>query len=310
MLARICSVLYFSFFLFMPVWTTLETTKPVPDRVTTTGGMGVFGSLGVLILILTLAIIPLKAVAADAAFDCGLIPCEEVDFDLTDTDSLQRGSALFVNYCMGCHSAKYMRWGRLADDLGIPESIAKEHLVLGNETKFGALMNISMTEGYSKKVFGGAPPDLTLAARARSPEWLYTYLNSFYLDPSRPYGVNNLVFKDVGMPHVLLGLQGDQLCRPAIAIAANGGVKRDENGEPLESSYSDCGRVVAGEAEGSLNPEEYQEAMYDLVNFMTYMAEPSAVKRERMGISVLLFITVFFVFAFLLNREYWKDIDH
>ncbi|MDG2035253.1 MAG: cytochrome c1 [Pseudomonadales bacterium] len=211
---------------------------------------------------------------------------------------------------MGCHSAKYMRWGRLADDLGIPESIAKEHLILGSETKFGALMNISMTEDYSKKVFGGAPPDLTLAARARSPEWLYTYLTSFYTDSSRPYGVNNLVFKDVGMPHVLLGLQGEQVCRPAIAIAANGGIKRDESGEPLEDSRSDCGRVVAGEAEGSLNPEEYQAAMYDLVNFMTYMAEPAAAKRERMGISVLLFIAVFFVFAFLLNREYWKDIDH
>ena len=310
MLARICSVLYFAFFLLMPVWTTLETTKPVPDRVTTTGGMGVFGSLGVLILILALAIIPLKAVAAESAYDCGQIPCAELDLDLSDTDSLQRGSALFVNYCMGCHSAKYMRWGRLADDLGIPESIAKEHLILGSDTKFGSLMNISMTEDYSKKVFGGAPPDLTLAARARSPEWLYTYLNSFYLDPSRPYGVNNLVFKDVGMPHVLLGLQGDRLCRPAIAIAANGGIKRDENGEPLEDPSSDCGRVVAGEAEGSLNPEEYQAAMYDLVNFMTYMAEPAAVKRERMGISVLLFITVFFVFAFLLNREYWKDINH
>lgn len=311
MLARVCSIIYFGFFLLMPVWTSIETTKPVPDRVTTDGGMGVFAALAVFVLIFALAIIPLKAVAAEAAFDCGKIPCAEMDVDLYDTESMQRGSALFVNYCMGCHSAKYMRWGRLADDLGIPESIAKKHLVLGDETNFGSLMNISMPESYSKKVFGSAPPDLTLVARARSPEWLYTYLTSFYMDPSRPYGVNNLVFKDVGMPHVLLDLQGEQNCRPAIAHAANGGVKRDSNGEPIEDdSHGACGRVVAGEREGSLDPEQYQAAMYDLVNFMAYMAEPVAAKRERMGVNVLLFIAVFFVFTYLLNREYWKDVDH
>ena len=152
---------------------------------------------------------------------------------------------------------------------------------------------------------------MTLVARVRSPEWLYTYLTSFYIDPSRPYGVNNLVFKDVGMPHVLLDLQGETICRPPIAIAANGGIKRDDNGQPLEdSSKGDCGRVVTGNVPGSMDPQEYEAAMYDLVSFMTYMAEPSAAKRERMGVSVLLFIAVFFVFAFLLNREYWKDVDH
>ena len=101
---------------------------------------------------------------------------------------------------MGCHSAKYMRWGRLSDDLGIPEDLAHEHLILGENTKFGALMEIAMTENYGKQAFGVSPPDLTLVARSRSPEWLYTYLTTFYVDPDRPYGVNNLVFKDVGMP--------------------------------------------------------------------------------------------------------------
>ena len=113
------------------------------------------------------------------------------------------------------------------------------------------------------------------------------------------------------MPHVLLDLQGETVCRPPIAIAANGGIKRDGNGRPLEdTSKGDCGRVVAGDVPGSMAPQEYEAAMFDLVNFMTYMAEPSAAKRERMGVSVLLFIAVFFVFAFLLNREYWKDVDH
>ena len=311
LLAQVCSVIYFAFFLLMPVWTSMEKTKPVPDRVTTDGGMGTFKALGVFALIIALAVIPLKVVGAESAFDCGQIPCEDIEVDLYDNESMQRGSALFVNYCMCCHSAKYMRWGRLADDLGISEDLAKEHLILGQNTQFGALMNISMPEDYAKKVFGAPPPDLTLVARSRSPEWLYTYLTSFYLDPSRPYGVNNLVFKDVGMPHVLLGLQGETVCRPPIAIAANGGIKRDANGEPLEdNSYSDCGRVVVGDVEGSMSPEEYQDAMYDLVNFMTYMAEPIAAKRKQIGINVLLFIAVFFVFAYLLNREYWKDVDH
>lgn len=311
LLARICSVIYFGFFLLMPIWTSMESTKTVPERVTMNGGMNVFAAFGVLILILALAIIPLKAVASESSHECGRIACEHIDVDLHDNESMQRGSALFVNYCMGCHAASYMRWGRLAEDLGISEELAKQNLILGEETKTGALMKIAMPESYAKKVFGAPPPDLTLVARARSPQWLYTYLTSFYKDPSRPYGVNNLVFKDVGMPHVLLGLQGEQLCRPPIAVAANGGVKRDMNGHLLEdTSHGNCGRVVAGETQGSMNPEEYKAAMADLVNFMTYMAEPSAVKRERMGVYVLLFIAVFFVFAYLLNREYWKDVEH
>ncbi|MBT8149482.1 MAG: cytochrome b N-terminal domain-containing protein, partial [Gammaproteobacteria bacterium] len=311
LLARVCTVIYFGYFLLMPFYTAMESTKPVPERVTTSGGMGFFGSMGVLALILALSIIPLKVVAAESAYDCGAIPCAEIDVDLHDAESMQRGAATFVNYCMGCHSAKYMRWGRLAADLGIPEELAKEHLVLGSETKIGALMAISMPESYSKKVLGAAPPDLTLVARARSPEWLYTYLTTFYKDDSRPYGVNNLVFKDVGMPHVLLGLQGEQHCRPPIAIAANGGIKRDERGEPLEDpSHGDCGRVVPGDSAGSLSADEYNAAMHDLVSFLTYMAEPIAAKRERMGVYVLLFIAIFFVFAYLLNREYWKDVDH
>jgi ubiquinol-cytochrome c reductase cytochrome b subunit len=264
-----------------------------------------------LALILALSIIPLKVVAAESAFDCGAIPCADIDIDLQDNDAMQRGAATFVNYCMGCHSAQYMRWGRLATDLGIPEGLASEHLVLGRDTKIGQLMKISMPESYAKKVFGAAPPDLTLAARSRSPEWLYTYLTSFYIDESRPYGVNNLVFKDVGMPHVLLGLQGEQHCRPPIALAANGGIKRDAAGNPLEdASHGNCGRVVAGSAVGSLSAEEYNTEIQNLVTFMTYMAEPAAVKRERIGVYVLLFIAVFFFLAYLLNREYWKDVDH
>jgi len=240
----------------------------------------------------------------------GNVHLDHIEIDHRNKASLQRGAQSFVNYCMGCHSAKHARYERMADDLEIPHDLMVENLIFGDE-KIGSLMDISMPSKLSKKWFGATPPDLTLIARSRGSDWLYTYMRTFYVDPSRPWGVNNTVFKDVGMPHVLLGLQGEQHCRPPVAIAANGGIKRDVNGELLEdTSHGDCGRVVPGEVEGSMNTEEYQAAMYDLVNFMTYMAEPVAAKRERIGIYVLLFIAVFFVFTYLLNREYWKDVDH
>ena len=168
---------------------------------------------------------------------------------------------------------------------------------------------MSEPERYAKDAFGALPPDLTMVARVRSPEWLYTYLKTFYVDSSRPYGVNNLVFKDVGMPHVLMDLQGEQECHPAWAVAANGGVKRDIiTGENREDEHSECGRVEVIDGTGSMSEEEYDQAMVDLTNFLTYSADPVVVKRERIGGYVLLFISVFFVFAYLLNREYWKDV--
>ena len=143
-------------------------------------------------------------------------------------------------------------------------------------------------------------------SRARQPEWLYTYLRTFYRDDTRPYGVNNKVFKDVGMPHALLELQGMQECAMGPAKAANGGVKRD----PLTGAdilEEPCGQLVVTE-EGSMTPEEFDGAMYDLVNFLAYTAEPIAAERQRIGLFVLLFIAIFTVFAWLLNREYWKDV--
>ena len=309
LLAQICAVIYFSFFIFMPFWTAMEKTKPVPDRVTTDGGMGTFKALALLAFIVIATVIPLKAVAAGGKYPCGDYPCKPFKPELRDTDSLQRGAKLFVNYCMGCHSAQYQRWGRTATDLGIPEAIARDHLILGAQTKIGELMKISMTENYAKKVFGAAPPDLTLNARVRSPEWLYTYLTSFYSDASRPYGVNNLVFKDVGMPHVLLDLQGKTECRPPIMTAANGGLKRDAEGNYQEDPEIPCGRVVTTE-EGQLSPAEFDLAMQDLVAYMTYMSEPIQLERKRIGTYVLMFIGIFFICAYLLNREYWKDVHH
>ena len=305
-LAQICSIFYFAFFLLMPIWSSLDKTKPVPKRVTMDGGIGVWGSLAGLALILALTILPLKAVGSEAEFNCGSMPCDEMAVNPHDKASLQSGAKLYMNYCMGCHSLKYGRYNRVATDLGIPEDLFMANLVFNPNTRFASLMDNSMDDATAKLWFGATPPDLTLVSRARQPEWLYTYLRTFYKDPSRPYGVNNKVFKDVGMPHVLLELQGMQECAMGPVMAHNGGVKRDPlTGEDILEDP--CGRFSIGKA-GLMTPEEFDGAVYDLVNFLAYMAEPMAADRQRIGTYVLLFIALFFVFAWLLNREYWKDV--
>ena len=168
-------------------------------------------------------------------------------------------------------------------------------------------MENAMDEDLAKVWFGATPPDLTLVARARKhPKWLYTFLRNFYRDDSRPYGVNNRVFKDVGMPHVLLGMQGLQECAMGPVTAANGGVKRDPiTGEDILEDPCGQFKIVN---EGRMAPEEFDAAIFDLTNFLAYVAEPIAADRHRIGRFVLLFIAIFTVFAYLLNREYWKDV--
>ena len=305
-LAQICSIIYFGFFLLMPIWSSMDKTKPVPERVTMDGGIGFWGSMGGLALILALTILPLRAVGAESAFNCGSMPCDEISVDPHNKASLQNGARLYMNYCMGCHSLQYSRYNRVAADLEIPEDLFQANLMFDPSEKIGALMHNAMDEDNAKVWFGATPPDLTLVSRARQPEWLYTYLRTFYKDDSRPYGVNNKVFKDVGMPHVLLELQGMPECAMGAVTAGNGGVKRDPlTGEDILEDP--CGQFRIAEA-GQLSPEEYDSAIYDLVNFLAYTAEPIAAERQRIGVFVLLFITLFFVFAWLLNREYWKDV--
>lgn len=261
------------------------------------------------LLAFVFALIPLAAFASgDHAW-----PLDHMKPDLNDQASLQRGAQLFMNYCMGCHSLEYERYERLVTGLGVPQDLVEKYLKLDQNARIGELMVNAMPAQKAKQWFGAAPPDLTLEARSRSPEWLYTYLRTFYHDPARPWGVNNKVFPDVGMPHVLLELQGLQECQPGPVLAENGGVKRDpltgkevllgEDGKPLNP----CGRLKVG-TPGKLTPEEYDQAAYDLVNFMTYMSEPMQQKRQHIGIYVLAFLALLFVFAWLLNREYWKDV--
>jgi ubiquinol-cytochrome c reductase cytochrome b subunit len=312
LLARICSVLYFAFFLLMPFWTKWEATKPVPTR-TTDGGMGFWKSMGVLLVVILLTVLPLKAAGSESAFDCGTMACDEIETDVTDMPSLQGGAATYMNFCMGCHSLEYARYQRTAEDLGIPLELFEENLKFDADARIGSLMKNSMAPADAKKWFGAAPPNLTLVARARSPEWLYTYLRNFYVDPSRPYGVNNKVFKDVGMPHVMAELQGMPECAPGPVHAQNGGVLRDPlTGEDV--LYGDDGKALnpcgsfTYQSEGALSPAEYDKVVYDLVNFLEYIGEPSATKSKRIGGYALLLISLFFIFAFLLNREYWKDV--
>lgn len=295
-LAQICSIFYFGFFIFMPIWSRMDKSKPVPERVTMDGGIGVLGSLVGLVLILALTIIPLKVVGAESAFNCGSMPCDEIELDIENTASLQNGAKVYMNYCMGCHSLQYARYNRVAADLGIPEDMMHGNLIADPEEKVGALMANAMDKDRAKVWFGAAPPDLTLVSRARQPDWLYTYLRNFYRDDTRPYGVNNRVFANVGMPHVLLDLQGLPECAAA-----------DHGDEQDAEHHGDCATLEIAEA-GSMNTEEFDNAIYDLVNFLAYTAEPMKADRQRIGVYSLLFIAVFFVFATLLNREYWKDV--
>jgi ubiquinol-cytochrome c reductase cytochrome b subunit len=304
-LAQVCTVLYFAYFIGIYFWTRIETTKPEPERITMDGGIGFLRSMGAVAIVALLVIIPIKAVGAESAYKCGTIPCDSFEADLTNEASLQNGAMLAVNYCMGCHSFKYSRWERVAADIGIPNQLMLDNMVFTGQ-KIGELMDTAMPADAAKSWFGATPPDLTLVARSRKPDWLYTYLRNFYADPTRPLGVNNKVYKDVGMPHALLDLQGLAECAPGPVMAANGGIKRDLlTGQDILDNP--CGNYNITKA-GTMTAEEYDVAIYDLVNFLTYIAEPMAEQRKHIGKLVILFLLFLLVPTVLLNREYWKGI--
>lgn len=223
----------------------------------------------------------------------GNIHLDHADVDLKDNASLQRGAKYFVNYCLNCHSLKYERWQRIKE-FGVPEELLKEQLMPAN-AKVGELMTTAMNADDAASWFGAPPPDLTLEARVRGADWIYTYMRSFYIDPSRPFGVNNVIFDKVGMPHVLWELQGMQK-----AIF-----------EEHEDAAGNVNHVFKGfemVKPGKLTPEEYDQVARDITNFLYYMGDPSKLKRHELGIKVLLFLLVFFIFAYLLKKEYWKDV--
>ncbi len=281
-LAQILTVVYFAFFFLMPWYTAKEKVFAEPQRVT--GRWISWKQLAAsLALLAALVILPLQAVGAESNVELDSVP-----MDIKNRDSLQNGFKYYMNYCVACHSLKYQRYERTADDLGIPHQLVLDNLIFADE-QIGDLITNNMQEEHAKNWFGANPPDLTLSSRVRSADWLYTYLRSFYVDESRSWGVNNTVFPNVGMPNVLHELQGDVVC-------ANGGAD-PENCE-----------LTHVEGTGTLSPEEFDQAVYDLVNFLYYVGEPMRERRQEIGVFVLGFLAILFIFAFLLNREYWKKI--
>jgi ubiquinol-cytochrome c reductase cytochrome c1 subunit len=257
---------------------------------------------------LALALVFLWISSAAIAAGGSSYPLESFQPDYNNKASLQRGLATYSHYCMGCHSLEYQRYERTAMDLEIDTEVMVQAIV-PTDKKIGDLGSIAMPSKGAADWFGAPPPDLTLVARKRSPEWVYTYLKTFYVDPSRPLGVNNKVFPKVGMPHVLEPLQGVQrtVCNEA-SIRANDSGKTDPiSGQPL--TERECGILEVVDGTGQLTSAEYDQLIYDLVNFLEYVGEPSKAKSHDLGIYVLLFLMVFFVFAYLLKREYWKDVN-
>jgi ubiquinol-cytochrome c reductase cytochrome b subunit len=303
LLLIICFLLA-AIFAVMPILAARDKDLVEPTR-TQSKGLPTLVVLAGLALFIILAVVPIKAVASEGAFNCGAVPCDHMEPDLTDKESLQRGAKYFVNYCMGCHSAKYSRFERVADDLDIPHDLMEKNLIFGDQ-RIGQLMEIAMKPQQSKVWFGVVPPDLTLVARARSPEWIYTYLRNFYKDETRPWGVNNRVFPNVGMPHVLIGQQGLLECGAGPKINHHGGALRNDVGQVEMDEH--CGALKEGKVKGSMSAAEFDVAVYDLVNFLEYLAEPIAVKRQAIGYYVLGFLIILFIFVYFLNREFWREI--
>ena len=234
---------------------------------------------------LALAVTP----AAMAATE-GALPASNAN--LADTGSLQNGAKIFFNYCSGCHSLKLMRYSRIAEDLGLTEDQVMQNLNFTG-AKFGEQIPRTMNPDDGKAWFGNAAPDLSLVARAKAggPDWIYTYLKTFYLDPSRPLGWNNTTFPNVSMPNPLWELQGIQT-----AVFKTG-----PEGEPVFDRFE-------LHQPGSMSPAEFDVVARDIANFLRYAAEPAALQRHAVGVWVILFLSLFTFLAWLLKQEYWKDV--
>jgi len=228
------------------------------------------------LIIALFALVPTLVFASGAG-----VHLDHANNDLADKESLKRGFDSYVNYCLGCHQLQYQRYNRTFADLGISTEEGSEKYLF-NGQKAGQHITNAMPAKQAKAWFGSAPPDLTLEARLRSPDWIYTYLRSFYVDPSRPFGVNNTVFKDVGMPHVLQSLQGVSTL--------------DENGHLTPATG------------GTMTTEEFDDFARDLTNFLEYAGEPNKLERKAIGYWVLAFLFIFFILTYFLKKEYWRDV--
>lgn len=242
------------------------------------------------IITMMLALLPAVGFASSSN-----IHLDEVKIDLSDQASLQRGAKTFVNYCLSCHSASYMRYNRMAADLGLTEEQVSANMGFITDKKgkfqFGALMKATINADEAKAAFNTVPPDLSVTSRARGANWIYTYMRSFYRDEKTPSGWNNAVFENVSMPHVLWAWQGTQAAEFKVG---EDGIRHFEGFRTIKA--------------GSMSEPEYDKIVRDLTAFMVYLGEPAKLVRYRLGVYVLLFLAFFGVFAYLLKKNYWKDI--
>jgi ubiquinol-cytochrome c reductase cytochrome c1 subunit len=224
-------------------------------------------------------LLPLMATASEG------VKLDRAPIDPNNQASLQRGAKVFVNYCLNCHSAAYMRYNRL-QDIGLTDAQIKANLLFGDQ-KVGDTMTVAMNKADAKAWFGATPPDLSVEARARGADWLYSYLRSFYRDDTRPTGWNNLVFDKVAMPHVLWQLQGQQVLK-------------------VDEATGEHSLVI--EKKGAMSPAEYNQTVADLVNYLVFMAEPFKQRDKQLGLLVLAFLGLLLVLTYYLKKEFWKDI--
>ena len=220
-------------------------------------------------------------VQSSFVFASDQVAIERAPIDLSNQPSLQKGARTFINYCLNCHSAKYMRYNKLLD-IGLSKKDIKENLLF-TAKKIGDPMEISMPVNESKKWFGATPPDLSVVARSRGSDWIYSYMKGFYRDSSREIGWNNIVYVNSAMPHILWELQGEQ---------------------ELDKNTGELSLIKAGK----LNQKEYDAVIMDLTNFVTYMSEPVQLKRKKMGFYVVGFLLLLLVLTIKLKKEFWKDI--
>ena len=219
--------------------------------------------------------------------------------DVRDVASLQAGARSFVNYCLNCHSASLMRYTRLRD-LGLTDRQIMDNLMF-NAEKIGEMMTIAMTKKDAADWFGPAP-DLSVIARSRGADWLWSYLRGYYRDAKSPTGWNNTVFSGVGMPHVLWRLQGERVLKEETLKDAAGRELKDAHGEAIKTVKFET------LTPGTLSPVAYDTTVRDLVNFLVWMAEPNQVLRRQVGIAVIAFLFVLVLIAYFLYREFWKDV--
>jgi ubiquinol-cytochrome c reductase cytochrome c1 subunit len=241
------------------------------------------------IALLTAAATGLLFSAAALAASGG--PLLQAGNDLSDQASLQRGAALYMNYCSGCHSLKFLRYQRMAEDLGLTEEEVMSNLNFTG-AKFGEQIQVTMRDADGTEWFGKMPPDLSLISRVRGSDWIYTYLKSFYLDESRPLGWNNQLFPNVSMPNPLWQLQG---------------LQHAEFGEPDAAGTRHAERLVVTSA-GRQSAADFDQSVRDITNFLEYAGEPAALKRQALGVWVILFLVALTFLGYLLKQEYWSDV--